>query len=61
MADYGLERRGQDLGAAVRAISPEELRSALTGVLPTAELGGLDVPAVIETAASMLEALRDVL
>ncbi|MBI2895824.1 MAG: nucleotidyl transferase AbiEii/AbiGii toxin family protein [Deltaproteobacteria bacterium] len=61
MADYGLERHGQDLGAAVRAISPEELRSALTGVLPTAELEGLDAPGVIEAAASMLEALRDVL
>jgi predicted nucleotidyltransferase component of viral defense system len=59
--DYGQERRGTDLAAAARAVTMEELQSALAGVLPAEHLTGLDATAVVETAAEVLDACRDVL
>ena len=45
----------------MRAIGAEELRAALEGVLPSADLAALDVAGVMATAAEMLGAHRDVL
>jgi hypothetical protein len=58
--DYAQPARGADLGAAARSVPMEELRAALEGVLPTADLTALDVHEVVETAAELLERFRDV-
>jgi len=60
-ADYAQAATGADLGAAARAVSLEELRAALAGLVPVAELGALDVRAVVDIAARLLEDYRDVL
>lgn len=60
LADYGQPARGADLGAAVRAVPPEELRRVLEGVLRLDALGRVDELAVLATAASVLEEYRDV-
>lgn len=60
VGDYGQPTRGADLGAAVRAVPPEELRRVLEGVLPTDALGDVDEGAVLATAAAVLEEYRDV-
>lgn len=61
MADYRLGRSAQDAGGAARAVSREELRSALAGVLPSTELDRLDDREVIDVAAATLDEARDVL
>jgi len=60
-ADYGMAACRPDLGRAARAISPEELRSALEGILPTEDLARLAETDVLSVAASALERYSDVL
>ncbi|MBI2378069.1 MAG: hypothetical protein HYV07_28970 [Deltaproteobacteria bacterium] len=59
-ADYAEPPHHDDLGGAVLAIGPEELRAALDGVLPRAQLDGLDIEAVRAAAAELLRGFRDV-
>ena len=61
LADYDQPLRHADLAAAVREISPEELRAALAGVLPSHQFSGLDLTAMVAFVATLLGGYRDVL
>jgi hypothetical protein len=60
LGDHGQVPRGADPAAAVRAVSPEELRSVLGGLLPAHDLAGLDPEAILCAAASVMKRYRDV-
>lgn len=61
LADYGEKATGLDLVAAVRAVSVDELRQALEGVLPASEMPSLDPHGILSIAAELFGKYRDVL
>jgi hypothetical protein len=61
LRDYGQPVRGADLAAAARSVSPEEMRMALDGVLPTSESASTDPSEILDAAADWLGRYRNVL
>lgn len=59
--DYEQPVRGADLAAAARAVTSEEMRASLEGVLPRADAVAVDAATLVEAAADWLGRYRDAL
>ena len=59
--DYGQPPRGADLAAAARAVTAEEMRASLEGVLPKADAEAIDPAGLVEAAAEWLGRYSDAL